>query len=71
MNLKQIQKTEKCYTIKNGKEITIKVCGVRQQTQQVIALEQDKEEPKWYDPKEYKNWFVKTKTIYVKKIIYI
>ena len=50
MQFEEITKTEKCYTIKNGKEIPIKVCGVRTQTQQVIAVEQDKEEPKWYEP---------------------
>lgn len=71
MTLKQIEKTEKCYTIKNGKEITIKVCGIRTKTKQVIAVEQDKETPKWYNPKEYKNWFVKTKIKYVKTTIYI
>ena len=71
MKLEEITKTEKCYTIKNGKEITIKVCGVREQTQQVIAVEQDKKEHKWYGPKEYKNWFVKTKTKYVKTTTYL
>ena len=71
MQFEEITKTEKCYTIKNGKEIPIKVCGVRTQTQQVIAVEQDKKEPKWYEPKEYKNWFVKTKTKYVKTTIYL
>mgnify|MGYP000885203635 CR=1 FL=1 len=71
MQFEEITKTQKCYTIKNGKEVTIKVCGVKIQTEKVIAVEQNKKEPKWYGPKEYKNWFVKTKTIYVKKIIYI
>ena len=38
MQFEEITKTEKCYTIKNGKEIPIKVCGVRKQKQQVSEM---------------------------------
>ncbi len=70
MNLKQIQKTEKCYTIKNGKEIPIKILGILNTKKQVLASEQGNE-CKSYTNKDYKNWFVKTKTKYLKTTLYL
>ena len=69
MTLKQIKKTEKCYSIKNGKEIPIKIFGIIS-TKQVLAKEKGCE-GRFYTSKEYKNWFVKTKTKYVKTTIYL